>query len=182
MSLWSFEGCVREAPAIHFTISGGHSGGGTPLPIPNRAVKPASADGTRRATSRESRSPPNYFFVLQCQTSAWHFSLPGFHKPGPSNRSRRPVMTRSPNRPLQHGEVFLRRWHVGDIRALVAACGDGEITRWTPVPADYDEAAAAAYVHRADELWDSGRGAGFAIVGAATGELLGAVELRLRSG
>jgi len=91
-------------------------------------------------------------------------------------------MTRSPNRPLQHGEVFLRRWHVGDIRALVAACGDGEITRWTPVPADYDEAAAAAYVHRADELWDSGRGAGFAIVGAATGELLGAVELRLRSG
>ena len=40
---------------------GGHSGGGTPLPIPNREVKPASADGTRRATSRESRSPPNYF-------------------------------------------------------------------------------------------------------------------------
>src|SRR5438093_2198951 len=39
---------------------GGHCGGGTPLPIPNRAVKPASADGTRRATSRESRSPPNY--------------------------------------------------------------------------------------------------------------------------
>src|SRR5437773_1286360 len=43
------------------TISGGHSGGGTPLPIPNRAVKPASADGTRRATSRESRTPPDYF-------------------------------------------------------------------------------------------------------------------------
>src|SRR5438067_8785024 len=40
---------------------GGHCGGGTPLPIPNREVKPASADGTRRATSRESRSPPNYF-------------------------------------------------------------------------------------------------------------------------
>src|SRR5207247_303551 len=37
------------------------TGGGTPLPIPNRAVKPASADGTRRATSRESRSPPNFF-------------------------------------------------------------------------------------------------------------------------
>src|SRR4029079_1588605 len=32
--------------------------GGTPLPIPNREVKPARADGTRRATSRESRSPP----------------------------------------------------------------------------------------------------------------------------
>ena len=40
---------------------GGHSGGGTPLPIPNREVKPVSADGTRRATSRESRSPPIFF-------------------------------------------------------------------------------------------------------------------------
>src|SRR5690348_4770117 len=52
---------------------GGDSGGGTPLPIPNREVKPARADGTRRATSRESRSPPiilekeprlRLFFVL----------------------------------------------------------------------------------------------------------------------
>src|SRR3954468_19591670 len=58
MSLWSFEGAVCNR--ITFTSSGGHSGGGTPLPIPNRAVKPASADGTRRATSRESRSPPDY--------------------------------------------------------------------------------------------------------------------------
>src|SRR5262245_44564754 len=30
----------------------------TPLPIPNRAVKPLSADGTWWATARESRSPP----------------------------------------------------------------------------------------------------------------------------
>ena len=48
---------VRLAP----NNFGGDSGGGTPLPIPNRAVKPASADGTRRATSRESRSPPTSF-------------------------------------------------------------------------------------------------------------------------
>ena len=58
-SLWSFEGAPNSALA--FTTFGGHSGGETPLPIPNREVKPASADGTRRATSRESRSPPNYF-------------------------------------------------------------------------------------------------------------------------
>src|SRR5581483_12109815 len=56
MSLWSFEG---RGWFPRFTTSGGHSGGGTPLPIPNRAVKPASADGTRRATSRESRTPPD---------------------------------------------------------------------------------------------------------------------------
>src|SRR5205823_13764642 len=57
-SLWSFEG-VR-ACAKRLDNFGGHSGGGTPPPIPNRDVKPASADGTRRATSRESRSPPKY--------------------------------------------------------------------------------------------------------------------------
>src|SRR3954451_21582159 len=35
-----------------------HSERETPLPIPNRAVKPFSADGTWGATSWESRSPP----------------------------------------------------------------------------------------------------------------------------
>ena len=39
-------------------ISGGFSEGETPLPIPNRAVKPLSADGTWPARARESRSPP----------------------------------------------------------------------------------------------------------------------------
>ena len=37
---------------------GGASGGETPLPIPNREVKPSSADGTARETGWESRSPP----------------------------------------------------------------------------------------------------------------------------
>jgi hypothetical protein len=37
---------------------GGHSEGETPLPIPNRAVKPLCADGTWWATAWESRSPP----------------------------------------------------------------------------------------------------------------------------
>jgi hypothetical protein len=39
----------------------GHSGGGTPGPIPNPEVKPSSADGTARATVWESRSPRNHF-------------------------------------------------------------------------------------------------------------------------
>src|SRR3954452_4174822 len=42
------------------TISGGYGVGETPLPIPNRAVKPHSADGTWLARARESRSPPVY--------------------------------------------------------------------------------------------------------------------------
>src|SRR3954471_15967786 len=40
---------------------GGDSEGATPLPIPNRAVKPLSADGTWASRPWESRSPP--FFI-----------------------------------------------------------------------------------------------------------------------
>jgi hypothetical protein len=46
-------------------VSGGYGEGETPLPIPNRAVKPLSADGTWLARARESRSPP----VLHQQTA-----------------------------------------------------------------------------------------------------------------
>src|ERR1700730_3351783 len=45
-------------------ISGGYGEGETPLPIPNRAVKPLSADGTWPARARESRSPP---VLLMCE-------------------------------------------------------------------------------------------------------------------
>jgi hypothetical protein len=45
-------------------VSGGYSEGETPLPFPNRAVKPLSADGTWPARAWESRSPPVF---LQCQ-------------------------------------------------------------------------------------------------------------------
>ncbi len=41
---------------------GDSSGGGTPGPIPNPAVKPASADGTRGEALWESRSLPRGFF------------------------------------------------------------------------------------------------------------------------
>ena len=39
-------------------LPGGFSEGETPLPIPNRAVKPLSADGTPGEGPRESRSLP----------------------------------------------------------------------------------------------------------------------------
>src|SRR5207248_10733201 len=37
---------------------GGYSGGVTPVPIPNTAVKPTSADGTWGENPWESRTPP----------------------------------------------------------------------------------------------------------------------------
>jgi hypothetical protein len=44
--------------------SGAHSGGETPVPIPNTEVKPASADDTGCASGRESRSVPGPFILL----------------------------------------------------------------------------------------------------------------------
>jgi hypothetical protein len=45
---------------------------GSPLPIPNREVKPARADGT--ALVRESRSLPNYIQSLWQNPEAFLFS------------------------------------------------------------------------------------------------------------
>lgn len=54
-SLCRFEG-TRTAGVVE--LSGGYGERETPLPIPNREVKPLSADGTARGTVWESRSPP----------------------------------------------------------------------------------------------------------------------------
>ena len=43
-------------------IPGGFTDGDTPLPIPNREVKPIRADGTMLVTAWESRSLPGLFF------------------------------------------------------------------------------------------------------------------------
>ena len=44
-----------------FTVFGGNSEEGTPVPIPNTEVKLFSADGTAWETAWESRSPPKFF-------------------------------------------------------------------------------------------------------------------------
>ena len=56
-ALCSFEGPQRALSPF----SGGYCEGETPLPIPNRAVKPLSADGTWPARAWESRTPPVSF-------------------------------------------------------------------------------------------------------------------------
>ena len=45
-------------------ISGGYGGGDTPLPLPNRAVKPTRADGTAGVTLWESRSLPDLYYAI----------------------------------------------------------------------------------------------------------------------
>src|SRR5271157_4077015 len=52
--VWSYGSASRRDH-----LSGGHSVGVPPVPIPNTAVKPDSADGSRTAGSLESRTSPD---------------------------------------------------------------------------------------------------------------------------
>jgi hypothetical protein len=47
-----------QHPVSSLLFLGDNSGGVTPVPIPNTAVKTSCADGTSRATSWESRTLP----------------------------------------------------------------------------------------------------------------------------
>src|ERR1039457_6895577 len=58
--LSGFCAVLKDRRGVSLAISGGYGEGETPLPIPNRAVKPLSADGTWPARAWESRSPPVY--------------------------------------------------------------------------------------------------------------------------
>lgn len=83
-----------------------------------------------------------------------------------------------PAEPLVDGPTALRPWRSCDLSALVAACQDPEISRWTRVPWPYREADARAYLlHRYDTL-HTGTSAPFAIVSATcASDLLGSISL-----
>jgi hypothetical protein len=75
-------------PAAVSTIFGGHSEGETPLPIPNRAVKPLCADGTWCSRAWESRSPPVFSTPLRSRGGV---SLSGPATAGGARARERPV-------------------------------------------------------------------------------------------
>lgn len=82
-----------------------------------------------------------------------------------------------PGRPLIAGDTALRSWRDSDLAALVAACQDPEIARWTRIPASFGDADARAYLHQRYDAAFAGLTAPFAIVGAPDGELLGSISL-----
>jgi RimJ/RimL family protein N-acetyltransferase len=92
--------------------------------------------------------------------------------------STNPRRIRLPGEPLVDGSTALRPWRESDIPALVAACQDPEIPRWTRVPQPYGETDARAYMLQRYDAIEAGTMAPFAIV--ATGDLealLGSVSL-----
>ena len=81
--------------------------------------------------------------------------------------------------PLIEGETALRPYRDSDLRALVAACQDPEIPRWTRVPSPYGEADARAYLHRRYDEIHAGSAAPYAIVATGDdGRLLGSIALQ----
>jgi RimJ/RimL family protein N-acetyltransferase len=80
-----------------------------------------------------------------------------------------------PGTTLTVDELRLRPWRPGDAEAVLAACQDPEIARWVTIPQPFLPADAEAVIRDSQTMWRTGTGAAFAIVDAATDQLLGAV-------
>ncbi len=83
-----------------------------------------------------------------------------------------------PGEPLLDGPTALRPWRDSDLPAIVAACQDPEILRWTPMPQPYGDADARRFLLARHDMVGAGAGAPFAIVSVGDrARLLGSVSL-----
>jgi len=79
---------------------------------------------------------------------------------------------------LTAGDVHLRTWEPPDAAALVRACSDADVLRWTMLPDPYTAQVAREWVERAaPSRWASGQGFHFGVFDAGGGALLGAAGL-----
>jgi RimJ/RimL family protein N-acetyltransferase len=80
--------------------------------------------------------------------------------------------------PLRDGPTALRPWRDSDVAALVEACQDPEISRWTRVPSPYGQADARLYLQQRHDALHAGASAPYAVVDAADDRgLLGSISL-----
>jgi RimJ/RimL family protein N-acetyltransferase len=82
-----------------------------------------------------------------------------------------------PGEPLIEGPTALRPWRDTDVEAVVWACQDPEIARWTAVPSPYRATDARAFLLQRYDAIHSGSAAPFAVVDASSGDLLGSISL-----
>ena len=86
---------------------------------------------------------------------------------------------------ISDGTLLLRLPGAQDVEAMVAACQDPEIPRWTSVPAPYTRADAEAWVTEAARAASAGSALHLLVLTAGGGRLLGSaglVELDLAAG
>jgi RimJ/RimL family protein N-acetyltransferase len=79
---------------------------------------------------------------------------------------------------ITDGEIRIRLRADSDTPAIVAACQDPEIPRWTRVPEPYDESEAAVWAVESQRQQEAGEGLHLLIVDAQTEELLGSVGVQ----
>jgi RimJ/RimL family protein N-acetyltransferase len=84
-----------------------------------------------------------------------------------------------PDPPLADGRVRLRWLREDDAPAVVTACRDPEIPRWTFMEAGLTRRRAAGWIERAARLRAEGAAARFAIVGADGDRFLGQVGISI---
>jgi RimJ/RimL family protein N-acetyltransferase len=81
-------------------------------------------------------------------------------------------------RPTLTGErVLLRPWRPQDVDAVLTACQDPEIQRWTQIPVPYGRADAEAFVGPVSAGMWAGGGASFAVEPVTGGPLIGSMGL-----
>jgi RimJ/RimL family protein N-acetyltransferase len=81
-----------------------------------------------------------------------------------------------PDPPLGNGDVGLRPWRPQDVPAIVAACQDPEIPKWTLVPSPYSEDDARLWLAAQAAARRGGRRVELAIVDPAD-RLLGSIAI-----
>jgi RimJ/RimL family protein N-acetyltransferase len=87
---------------------------------------------------------------------------------------------RPPDPPLSDGVVTLRPWVPADVPAIVRACNEPEIARWIHgIPSPYGERDAREHVRATETAWGAGTGAYFAILDAASGQLVGSMAMNV---
>lgn len=79
---------------------------------------------------------------------------------------------------LTDGSIRIRLRADADTPAIVAACQDPEIPRWTRVPEPYDEATAAEWATESTRARESGEALHLLIADAQTDELLGSIGVQ----
>lgn len=76
------------------------------------------------------------------------------------------------------GRLHLRPWSPYDESAVLAACSDPLVQRWTLVPRPHTGEDAHRWVNEtAPAMWRDGTGAPFAVLDATTGQVLASVDL-----
>jgi RimJ/RimL family protein N-acetyltransferase len=75
--------------------------------------------------------------------------------------------------------ILVRSWRKSDVPAIVEACQDPEIPRWTLVPSPYSEDDARSFLATAAREREEGTRLSLAVVAANEGPLLGSIALRV---